>query len=120
MDAPQPEIQRGERLRASSAGDDNGAADGDGFHSAAHYEVRHSVGGGHAHQPAPMPSSTPVFLGHAVGEIGLSAMTVANPITIVFMAIAMLIGNGGNALAALRLGEGKRDDAERAWAMWCP
>ena len=55
-----------------------------------------------------------VFLGHAVGEIGLSAMTVANPIMIVFMAIAMLIGNGGNALAALRLGEGKRDDAERA------
>ncbi len=42
------------------------------------------------------------------------------PIMIVFMAIAMLIGNGGNALAALRLGEGKRDDAERAWAMWCP
>lgn len=41
-------------------------------------------------------------------------MTVANPIMIVFMAIAMLIGNGGNALAALRLGEGKRDDAERA------
>ena len=55
-----------------------------------------------------------VFLGHAVGEIGLSAMTVANPIMIVFMAIAMLIGNGGNALAALRLGEGKRDEAERA------
>ena len=41
-------------------------------------------------------------------------MTVANPIMIVFMAIAMLIGNGGNALAALRLGEGKRDEAERA------
>ncbi|MDE8702331.1 MATE family efflux transporter [Adlercreutzia equolifaciens] len=55
-----------------------------------------------------------MFLGHAVGEIGLSAMTVANPIMIVFMAIAMLIGNGGNALAALRLGEGKREDAERA------
>lgn len=55
-----------------------------------------------------------VFLGHAVGEIGLSAMTVANPIMIVFMALAMLIGNGGNALAALRLGEGKREDAERA------
>lgn len=55
-----------------------------------------------------------VFLGHAVGEIGLSAMTVANPVMIVFMALAMLIGNGGNALAALRLGEGKREDAERA------
>lgn len=55
-----------------------------------------------------------MFLGHAVGEIGLSAVTVANPIMIVFMAIAMLIGSGGNALAALRLGEGKRLAAERA------
>lgn len=55
-----------------------------------------------------------IFLGHAVGEIGLSAVTVANPIMIVFMALAMLVGNGGNALAALRLGEGKRDDAEVA------
>ncbi len=55
-----------------------------------------------------------MFLGHAVGEIGLSAVTVANPIMIVFMAIAMLVGNGGNALAALRLGEGNRDAAERS------
>ena len=55
-----------------------------------------------------------IFLGHAVGEIGLSAVTVANPIMIVFMALAMLVGNGGNALAALRLGEGTRDDAEIA------
>ena len=53
-----------------------------------------------------------IFLGQAMGEIGLSAATVANPIMIVFMAISMLIGNGGNALAALRLGEGRRVDAE--------
>lgn len=31
---------------------------------------------------------------------------------IVFMALAMLVGNGGNALAALRLGEGRKADAE--------
>lgn len=55
-----------------------------------------------------------VFLGNAVGEIGLSAVTVANPVIIVFMAFSMLVGNGGNALAALRMGEGKRDEAERA------
>lgn len=53
-----------------------------------------------------------VFLGNSVGEIGLSAVTVANPTLIVFMAFAMLVGNGGNALAALRMGEGKRDEAE--------
>lgn len=55
-----------------------------------------------------------IFLGQAMGEIGLSAATVANPIMTVFLAIAMLIGNGGNALAALRLGEGRRDEAERS------
>lgn len=31
---------------------------------------------------------------------------------VVFMALAMLVGNGGNALAALRLGEGRKNDAE--------
>lgn len=53
-----------------------------------------------------------VFLGHGAGEIGLSAITVAGPTMAVFLALAMLIGNGGNALCALRLGEGKHDEAE--------
>ena len=53
-----------------------------------------------------------VFLGHGVGEIGLTAITVASPIMTVFIALAMLIGAGGNALCALRLGEGKHDEAE--------
>ncbi len=55
-----------------------------------------------------------VFLGQAMGSIGLSATTVAQPIMIVFLSLCMLIGNGGNALAALRLGEGKHADAERS------
>lgn len=54
-----------------------------------------------------------VFLGQAMGPIGLATTTVAMPIMTVFMAIAMLVGNGGNALAALRLGEGRKDEAER-------
>ena len=53
-----------------------------------------------------------VFLGHGAGEIGLSAVSVATPIMTVFMAISMLIGAGGNALCALRLGEGKHSEAE--------
>jgi len=53
-----------------------------------------------------------IFLGQAMHEVGQAAMTAANPIMILFMAIAMLIGNGGNALAALRLGEGDRVGAE--------
>ncbi len=55
-----------------------------------------------------------IFLGQAMGEIGLSTATVAMPIMTVFLAIALLIGNGGNALAALRMGEGKPAEAERS------
>ncbi len=47
-------------------------------------------------------------------KIGLATATVAMPIMTVFMAIAMLVGNGGNALAALRMGEGNRVEAERS------
>lgn len=53
-----------------------------------------------------------IFLGQGVGEIGLTAVTVAFPAMVVLMALAMLVGNGGNALAALRLGEGRHEDAE--------
>ena len=54
-----------------------------------------------------------IFLGHAMGAIGIAATTVANPIMTVFLAIAMLVGTGGNALCALKLGEGRKDIAER-------
>ncbi len=54
-----------------------------------------------------------IFLGWAVGEIGLSTATTAMPIMTLFMALAMLVGNGGNALAALRMGEGDRLAAQR-------
>lgn len=54
------------------------------------------------------------FLGQAVGEVGLAVTTAAFPVGIIFMAFAMLVGNGGNALAALRLGQGRRDAAETA------
>ena len=53
-----------------------------------------------------------LFLGQAVGEIGLAATQVAMPIMTVFLAVALLIGAGGNALAALRLGEGRHSEAE--------
>lgn len=54
-----------------------------------------------------------IFLGQAMGELGLSVATAANPTMIVFMALSMLVGMGGNALCALRLGEGRHDKAEQ-------
>ena len=113
VDAQAAGDPRGGRLRASSAGDDKVLRMGTASipRLITEFAIPSVVGMLINGSYAIIDS---VFLGHVVGEIGLSAMTVANPIMIVFMAIAMLIGNGGNALAALRLGEGKRDDAERA------
>ncbi|MDO4503125.1 MAG: MATE family efflux transporter [Coriobacteriia bacterium] len=54
-----------------------------------------------------------IFLGQALGELGLATATAANPTMILFLALSMLVGMGGNALCALRLGEGKHDEAER-------
>ncbi len=54
-----------------------------------------------------------IFLGQAMGATGLAVTTAAFPIMVVFMALAMLIGNGGNALAALRLGQGNKAGAEK-------
>lgn len=57
-----------------------------------------------------------IFLGIKLGEIGLATTTIAMPITTVSMAISILVGAGGNALAAIKLGEGERDTAERVLA----
>jgi putative MATE family efflux protein len=54
-----------------------------------------------------------IFLGHGVGAAGIAVGTVAMPIMTISMAIALLVGQGGNALAALRLGEGKREEANK-------
>ena len=54
-----------------------------------------------------------VYVGHAVGADGLAATTVANPMMTAMVAVAMLVGVGGNALAAIKLGERKKDVAER-------
>jgi putative MATE family efflux protein len=54
-----------------------------------------------------------IFMGHGVGPAGLATATVAGPAMIFSMAVGMLIGAGGNALVALKLGEGKHEEAER-------
>ena len=52
------------------------------------------------------------FVGNFVGQIGITATTVAHPASRIIDAFATMIGAGGSTLLALRLGEGKADDAE--------
>ncbi|MBR2834163.1 MAG: MATE family efflux transporter [Coriobacteriales bacterium] len=53
------------------------------------------------------------FVGHAVGQDGIAATTVAFPLMMLMSAFSAWFGAGGNALAALKLGEGKKPEAER-------
>ena len=55
-----------------------------------------------------------IFIGHGVGEIALGGIALAMPIMTVAMAFGMLFGVGAGNMISMRLGEGKRDEAENA------
>jgi putative MATE family efflux protein len=54
-----------------------------------------------------------IFIGLGVGPLGIAGVTVGFPIMIVQMAFGMLIGMGGTALVSIRLGEQRKEEAER-------
>jgi len=53
-----------------------------------------------------------IFVGQGVGSMAIAGITIGFPMMIVLMAFGMLIGQGANALISIRLGEGKREEAE--------
>ena len=53
-----------------------------------------------------------IFVGNFVGQLGITATTVAHPAMRFIDAFAILVGAGGSTLLALRLGEGKSEEAE--------
>lgn len=52
-----------------------------------------------------------IFIGQGVGYLWNAATTIAFPLMTIIMAFATLIGSGGSAYAALRLGEGRKREA---------
>ena len=54
-----------------------------------------------------------IFLGQAVGDTGIAVTTLAFPIMVILMGLSALAGQGGNALAAIQLGEDKVNEVER-------
>lgn len=54
-----------------------------------------------------------IFIQRGVGSLGNQATTVAFPLVTFTLAIALLINNGGAALASIKMGEGKKDEAEK-------
>lgn len=54
-----------------------------------------------------------IFIGRGVGYLGNGATNVVFPITIIALAFALLIGDGGAAFLSLKLGEGERESAQK-------
>lgn len=53
-----------------------------------------------------------IFVGQGVGEVGLTAVTIAFPLMSVLMAVGMLVGLGAAALVSIRLGKQDKAGAE--------
>ena len=54
-----------------------------------------------------------VFVGQAIGLLGIAGTTLAFPFMLVLMALSMLFGFGAAALVSIRLGEKRRDEAQQ-------
>jgi putative MATE family efflux protein len=53
-----------------------------------------------------------IYIGNAVGPLGIAGITIAYPIMMITSAVAGLIGVGGTALVSIRLGQKDIDGAE--------
>lgn len=57
-----------------------------------------------------------IFIGNAVGPLGIAGITVSFPLMVIIMAFGMLVGFGSTSLLSIRLGEKKNEEAERILA----
>lgn len=53
------------------------------------------------------------FIGNDIGYVGLTAISVVFPIALLQMSFAFLLGMGGSTLAAIKVGEGDKESANR-------
>ncbi len=53
-----------------------------------------------------------IFIGNAVGSLGIAGTTIGFPVMMVMMAFGMLIGIGATSLISIKLGEQKKEEAE--------
>lgn len=53
-----------------------------------------------------------IFIGNSAGALGIAGITLGFPIMLIMMAFTMLVGIGANSLVSIRLGEGKKAEAE--------
>lgn len=54
-----------------------------------------------------------IFIGRGVSGTAIGALYVGMPVSLILMAFSMLIGIGGNTLVSIRLGQNRKEDADR-------
>lgn len=54
-----------------------------------------------------------IFIGHGVGDLAIGGIFITSPLSLINMAFSMLIGIGGNNLVSIKLGQNKKDEADR-------
>jgi putative MATE family efflux protein len=54
-----------------------------------------------------------VYLGHGIGPDAIGALTIIFPIQMILMGVAQMIGFGGASLISIKLGESKREEADK-------
>lgn len=54
-----------------------------------------------------------MFIGHGIGAEGIAGVTLSFPLMMAMVSFSILVGVGANTLFAIRMGEGRRDEAER-------
>lgn len=53
-----------------------------------------------------------IFVGNGVGLLAISAITIVFPIALIIMAFGMLVGIGAASTISIKLGQGRKDEAE--------
>ena len=54
-----------------------------------------------------------MFIGYGIGEMGIAGATIGFPLMLMMISFSILVGVGANTLFSIRLGEGKKEEAER-------
>ena len=54
-----------------------------------------------------------MFIGYGIGPQGIAGVTISFPMMMAMVSFSILVGVGANTLFAIRMGEGRREEAER-------
>lgn len=57
-----------------------------------------------------------IFVGRGVGRLAIAGITIGFPLMIILMAFTLLVGLGATALISIRLGEGRKEEANHIMA----